>query len=114
MVDRRLEALGARFVSRGTRHVGLFLRGPVPWSWLVAAMAVPGRALAVGLAVWFQAGLRKRRSDLPINLSRIGVDRSTASRGLDALAKAGLVRIGRRPGRRPTVTIIRNITRRKP
>jgi hypothetical protein len=34
------------------RRAERFLRGPVPWPWLVRAMALPGKALAVGLILW--------------------------------------------------------------
>ncbi|MEO8901138.1 MAG: hypothetical protein ABI488_05650 [Polyangiaceae bacterium] len=91
---------------RRTRQVGMFLRGPIPWWWLQAAMKLPGRALAVGVAAWLQAGLRGTTERLPVNLSRVGVDRSRASRGLAALERAGLVQVERRPGRPPLVTLM--------
>lgn len=84
----------------------LFLRGPIPWWWLKAAMALPGRALAVGLACWLQAGLRGSRADLPVNLSRAGIPRTSAARGLAALERAGLVRVHRHRGRKPLITIV--------
>jgi hypothetical protein len=31
---------------------GRFLKGPVPWPWIVAAAALPGSALIVGLSLW--------------------------------------------------------------
>jgi hypothetical protein len=90
----------------GKRQVRPFLRGPIPWHWLLAASALPGRALAVGVAVWFQAGLRGTRSDLPINTSRLAVPRSSADRGLVELERAGLVTADRHRGRCPRVTIV--------
>ena len=36
-----------------------FLKGPVPWQWVEAASRLPGKALAVGLAAWREAGCRK-------------------------------------------------------
>ncbi len=41
-----------------------------------------------------------------VNLSRLSVDRSSASRGLAALEAAGLVAVKRRPGRKPLVTLL--------
>ena len=34
---------------RRHRRADRFLKGPVPWPWLVRAMGLPGKALAVGL-----------------------------------------------------------------
>src|SRR5262249_22725018 len=39
-----------------------FLKGPVPWPWLRRAMALPGKALAVGLMLWLQGGITGRRT----------------------------------------------------
>ena len=84
----------------------LFLKGPIPWPWLGKAMQLPGKALAVALHVWWRSGI-ERSSCIMINLSRLSVDRSAASRGLAALEAAGLVTVIRAPGRRPRVTIVR-------
>ena len=47
--------------SRGTRRQAApLLSGPVPMAWLAAANAAGGSALALGLALWFQRGMRKR------------------------------------------------------
>jgi hypothetical protein len=37
----------------------LFLKGPVPMPWLAAAAKLSGRAFAVGVLLWFFAGLTK-------------------------------------------------------
>ncbi len=83
-----------------------FLKGPVPWSWLERAMKLPGRALHVGIWVWFYAGMVKD-GHVPLNLSRLGFDRSAASRGLAALEKAGLLVVTRRPGNKVSIWICR-------
>lgn len=83
----------------------LFLRGPIPWAWLQRAMVLPGRALHVALSLWLQAGILNGAL-VTVNLSRLSVDRSAASRGLAALEAAGLVSVRRRPGRKPLVTIL--------
>jgi hypothetical protein len=93
-------------MTRRTRHVGLFLKGPVLLAWLDAAAALRGGALAVGIELWFQAGLCGRQDNLPVNLSRLSIERTSAGRGLRALEGAGLVTVIREPGRRPTVTIL--------
>jgi DNA-binding transcriptional ArsR family regulator len=83
----------------------LFLKGPIPWAWLHRAICLPGRALHVALQLWFHAGIAGN-GIVAINLSRLSVDRSAASRGLAALEAAGLVRVQRKPGRKPLVTIL--------
>jgi DNA-binding transcriptional ArsR family regulator len=83
----------------------LFVKGPIPWSWLAAAMALPGRALHVGIALWLRAGIAGN-GVVSVNLSRLPVDRSASSRGLRALEAAGLVSVSRRPGRKPLVTLL--------
>ena len=83
----------------------LFLRGPIPWVWLERAMRLPGRALHVALFLWLKAGIIKSAL-VTVNLSRLSVDRSAASRGLAALEAAGLIRVERKPGRKPLVTIL--------
>jgi hypothetical protein len=84
-----------------------FLKGPIPWTWLAAAAGLPGKALAVGLVVWREAGCRGVRT-VPLRLgavARLGMHPDTAKRGLRALERAGLVAVRRRPGRCPDVTI---------
>ena len=34
------------------------MRGPIPWNWLAAAARLPGRALAVAIVLWFEAGVK--------------------------------------------------------
>jgi hypothetical protein len=85
-----------------------FLRGPIPMVWLERAASLPGRALHVGIMLWYVAGLKKSgrfRFSLAA-CARLGFDRTTASRGLRALEMAGLVVVERRPGCKPIVTIL--------
>lgn len=87
----------------------LFLRGPVPWAWLAAAAALPGQALAVGLAVWHRRGCENSPT-VKVSLRRLGqllgVSEPVARRGLRALEAAGLVAADRRPGRAARVTLL--------
>src|SRR5438552_183520 len=70
-----------------------FLQGPIPMTWLSAAMRLPGKALHVAVAIWQRAGM-KRNATIKLNLSRLdGVTHSAASRGLDALERARLVTV---------------------
>ena len=85
-----------------------FIKGPIPWYWVIIAARQPGRALHVALALWFTAGIKGTRT---VALSRdllasLGLDRHAAYRGLNALEKCGLVSLVRAPGRHPVVTIL--------
>src|SRR5687768_14861365 len=67
-----------------------FLRGPIPWRWVVVAAGRPGKALAVGLGLWFEAGCRNART-VPITLSRLsrlGMSEQAASRAVRELERA--------------------------
>lgn len=88
---------------------GKFLKGPIPLAWIETAMALPGRALAVGVLLWFEAGCARGDTvDLTYaRLARRGLPENTARRGLRALERAGLVTIDRRAGRALRVTIQR-------
>ena len=85
-----------------------FLRGPIPLPWLSRAARLPGKALHVAIAVYYLAGLKRRRT---VALSgkvsaELGVDRHSKYRALKWLEEAGLVRVKRHPGRNPLVTIL--------
>ena len=81
-----------------------FLKGPIPWRWVEVAASLRGKALAVGLVVWREAGCRNERS-VPLNLSSLGLPRRTAQRALQALEAAGLVVVEHRKGRPARVTL---------
>jgi hypothetical protein len=87
-----------------------FLKGPIPWTWLSRAAQAQerGKALHVGNALWFLAGVKRKRtvtlSSRP--LRELGVKRHAVYRALRALEKAGLVSVERHPGRQPVVTIL--------
>ena len=85
-----------------------FLRGPIPWPWLEAAARLPGKALPVALALRYRAGLERKDSvTLPAGLlTAMGVDRFAKARALAALERAGLIKVERRPGRGPVVTLV--------
>jgi hypothetical protein len=90
---------------------GEFLRGPIPLAWLGRVCRLRGqKVLAVALAVWFVSGLRGRREGLKVTtrvVQRFGVnDRSAKKRALDALERAGLIRVDRQQGKNPLVTIL--------
>jgi hypothetical protein len=85
-----------------------FLKGPIPWPWLLKAMQLPGKALAVGLMLWKEAGCARRRT-IHFCVTRAvaeGIPITTARRAIHALEQAGLVAIHRRPGRGLEVTLL--------
>jgi hypothetical protein len=90
---------------------GQFLKGPVPWTWIVTAAALPGKALIVGLCLWRLAGALKSRTVMLGNadLKPFGVDRAAKSRALVVLERAGLIKVGRRPSRFPSVTLLTSV-----
>lgn len=85
-----------------------FLKGPIPLMWLALAATLPGKALAVGMLIWFLQGLQKNRTVklAPSWLRRFGIERQAAYRALKALEHARLITIARKRGASPTVTIV--------
>jgi hypothetical protein len=105
VAEWRKKAAGRKRPSRP--RLG-FLKGPIPLSWLTPASCLPGKALAVGLALWFERGRKRYRSvtlTTPI-LARFGVNRKAAYRALQRLEEAALVTVARRAGKNPVVTIL--------
>jgi len=94
-------------VERGQRATRRFLRGPIPLDWLVAAAHLSGKATVVAVVLWFLAGCN-RGSTVTLSrriLNEFGVGRNASSRALHLLERANLVRVDRRRGRCPRVTI---------
>jgi hypothetical protein len=85
----------------------LFLRGPIPLDWLGSAAALPGKTLNVGIALWWLHGMAKGK---PFKLTQkalqtLNVERDAASAALVRLEQAGLIRVVRKPGQRPMVSM---------
>jgi hypothetical protein len=86
-----------------------FLRGPIPWPWLTRAGRLGGRALQVGLVIWHYTAMQRAetiRINLATTAEEFGADRTTMSRGLERLERAGLVAVSRGPGRCHRVTLL--------
>ncbi len=106
-VQYAMPTAGKQHRSRSPRP-RRFLKGPVPWPWLLKAMQLPGKALAIGLMFWKESGCA-RRTTIHFCLSRAvaeGVPITTARRAIRALEQAGLVEIERLPGRGLKVTLL--------
>lgn len=83
-----------------------FLKGPVPWDWILKAAELPGKALFLSMVLWHEVGWRRRRT-FKVCLSRVpGLSEYAARRALRRLESANLVAIGRKPGRGLEVTIL--------
>ena len=84
-----------------------FIKGPLPLSWFAQAAALPGKALHVAVAIWFQVGLERQQT---IKLGQKRVARFSVSRdakydALLRLEKIGLIEVKRLPGQAPIVTV---------
>jgi len=91
----------------------LFLRGPIPLEWLAVAAKLPGKTINVALALWWRHGMAKGK---PFKLTQMAlkamnVERDAERAGLARLEQAGLIRVERKPGQRPIVSML-NLTRR--
>src|SRR5262245_41943684 len=84
-----------------------FLKGPIPGEWISKAASLGGRSLRVALALWCEAGMRRRKT---VRLSaemqrRFSICARTCKFALRTLSKAKLVSVRHSPGKRPEVTI---------
>jgi len=83
--------------------------GPIPLDWLSLAGTQSGKALHVGIVLWFLAGITKSRQ---VALSeswlrkQFGISRYAAYRALKALEGARLVSVTRHQGRKSIVTLL--------
>lgn len=89
----------------------LFLRGPIPLAWLGSAASLPGKTLHVGIALWWLHGMAKGK---PFKLTQkalqtLNVERDAASAALKRLELAGLIRVMRKPGLRPRVSMVAGV-----
>jgi DNA-binding MarR family transcriptional regulator len=110
---RRLQLNGVTKTLVAAPTKAPFLRGPIPLEWLSVAASLPGKALNVAIALWWRHGMAEGK---PFTLTRtalkaMNVERDAASAGLARLEQAGLIRVERKPGRRPTILIL-NSSRR--
>lgn len=91
------------------RRVEKFLKGPIPLWWMERAAVLPGKALIVGLVIWFWSGVTWPQKDIAVTDQRLqpfGVDRKARYRAIAALEEAGLIQVERRRGRCPRATLV--------
>ena len=87
----------------------LFIRGPIPLPWVEQAAQLPGKALALGIGLWWLHGMA-RNAEVKLTkrlLQTFNVSRDAAADGLSRLEKVGLVQVKRAPGKRPSVRIVK-------
>jgi hypothetical protein len=89
-----------------TRRANRFLKGPVPWPWLLRAMTLPGKALAIGLMLWLRRGIAGRRTVHFCLGTAEGISPKSARCAIRWLEAAGLIAVVRQPGRGLNVTIL--------
>ena len=77
------------------RRASRFLKGPIPLALLQEAARLRGRALALYLAIWHRADLRRSPEvSLPTDyLAAWGIDKDAKRRAITPLERAGLVRV---------------------
>jgi hypothetical protein len=94
--------------SRGRNITGRFLRGPIPLDWLQQAARLPGRALHLGIALWYLDGFQQTRTvqAKPSVIRDFGLDRYASYRALHQLEEVGLVSVVRKKGAAPMVTLL--------
>lgn len=85
-----------------------FLKGPIPWPWILRATRLPRGALSMALVLWRLSGVRRSRT---VQLTAAGWRevfpyRQNAYRALARLEAAGLVSVERQQGRGPAVTLL--------
>ena len=81
----------------------------MPLAWVQQAAQLPGKALHVGIVLWYWAGIT---GSLTVALTRprlkqFGLNHETGRRGLLALEHANLIRIERQERKSPRVTLLR-------
>ncbi len=85
-----------------------FVRGPIPLMWLSRAAKIQGKALNVAVALWWLQGMARGK---PFKLTQkalkyLNVSRYAAGDGLARLEREGLLRVERKAGQRPTISIL--------
>jgi len=82
----------------------------IPLGWLACASKAPGSnfCLHVAVLLHYAAGVTRRQTVTLSSklLAEFGVDRHSSYRALQALEVAALVRVQRRKGKKPLVTIV--------
>ena len=95
------------FVERSA-YSQQFIKGPIPLKWVAQANALPGKAGAVGIALWFLVGVKKSRAFRATRqIEEIAsCGRKAVYAALEALQAAGLIKFTPAKGARPAVEVL--------
>jgi hypothetical protein len=109
---RAVEVETAALRAARARRAGRFLKGPIPMADIAAAARLPGKGLAVLLAVHHRAALTRNETvKLPAGLMNdLGVTKDGKARALRQLEAAGMITVHRKPGRSPIISMKKEIT----
>lgn len=94
--------------TRPSSAIGKFISGPIPLAWIMQANALPGKANAVAIALWFLAGVKKTKTfRLTGQVQEIACcTRQSFYKALDRLEIAGLIAQHKSAGRRTEISIL--------
>jgi hypothetical protein len=87
---------------------GQYLSGPIPLDWLARAAKINGKALHVGILLWYRKAVT-RSYDVTVSgirLEQFKVSRQAYAKAINQLEGAGLIRVERRVGKKAMVTIL--------
>lgn len=85
-----------------------FIAMNMPWSWFATAAHLPGKALAIGLILWWLVAVRKR-AVVVFSYKRAqstGLSDESIRQCIRRLERAGLIEVKRAPGRSPRVRVL--------
>ena len=84
-----------------------FVKGPIPLPWITRAAGLPGKALAIGVALWYWSGVKctNKFGTSSTLWKKFGISRQASYKGLKALEEAGLIDVERSPGKNPIVLV---------
>ncbi len=87
----------------------------IPLPWIHKASRLPGKALHVGIVIWFLSGVTKSKTAKLTRkwLSKFGIHHETGRRGLKALKRAELVHFEPSGHKSPLVTLVEHQSLRK-
>lgn len=85
-----------------------YVKGPIPITWLDPVLLMGGKALNVALAIWFQVGLKKRKTvTLPRATTKLfRVTRHNVWRALKRMEEAKMIFVVRRKGKLSHITVL--------
>lgn len=86
----------------------LFIKGPIPFVWLMSANQISSSVGLIGFSLWFYVGLQKSyKFKIDGKLDKLtGLSRQTRQTALLKLHQAGLIELIQHPGSYPFIKVI--------